>query len=78
VKLDELWAEFEVVEVDRALARRAADLADRVALRGYDALHCASVEQIDEPDVVAATGDHALLAAWRALGVATCDANRQD
>lgn len=71
-------AKIVPVGVPTTLERLAADVADRAALGGYDALHCASAEQIDEPDVVAATGDHALLAARRALGVATFDPNRQD
>lgn len=75
-KLDELWIEVDVVEVDDALVRRAAELADVCALRGFDAVHCASAEQIAETDVVAATGDRRLIEAWRKLGVATFDPNR--
>lgn len=72
-KLDELWAEFGVVEFDHLLACRAVELAHQCALRGYDAVHCASAEQLAEDDVVAATGDRALLRAWAELGVATFD-----
>lgn len=36
------WARVRVVELDAALARRAGDLAERQALRGYDAVHLAS------------------------------------
>jgi predicted nucleic acid-binding protein len=38
----EMWQELAVVEVDEALAASAADLAEREALRGYDAVHLAA------------------------------------
>jgi len=71
--MEVLYAEFEIVDVDDAVVRRAADLARRLRLRGYDAVHCAAAAQLDEPDLVAASGDKRLLAAWQALGVATYD-----
>ena len=36
-------------------------------------VHCAAAAQLDEPDLVAASGDRQLLAAWRELGIATYD-----
>ncbi len=36
------WDTFEHVLVDAALVKRAGDLAQRHALRGYDALHLAA------------------------------------
>ncbi|MGQ0573924.1 MAG: type II toxin-antitoxin system VapC family toxin [Pseudonocardia sp.] len=75
VKLDELWAEFDVIEVDEPLVRRAATLAEICGLRGYDAVHCAAAEQVGDADLVAATGDRRLVAAWQSLGVATFDPN---
>jgi predicted nucleic acid-binding protein len=71
--LERLWAEFEVVEADAAVVRRAAELAYARALRGYDAVHCASAEQIHEADLVVASGDRALLVACTQLGLATAD-----
>ena len=65
--------EIEVIEVDERLVRAAADLAHRFGLRGYDAVHCAAAVQLDEPDLVAASGDKHLLATWRELGIATFD-----
>jgi predicted nucleic acid-binding protein len=74
--LDELWLEFDVVELDAALSRRAAELAVRCSLRGYDAVHCAAAEQLSgDGDLVAASGDQALLAVWRELGITTADIN---
>jgi predicted nucleic acid-binding protein len=74
--LDELWDEFEVVEVDEFLVREAADLAQCYALRGYDAVHCASAQQLDDDDVVVAAGDRRLLTAWTALGMSTLDTSQ--
>lgn len=71
--LDRLWAELSVVEVDQRLVGHAAAFADRFALRGYDAVHCASAVQLDDDDLVAATGDRRLLRAWAELGIATFD-----
>jgi predicted nucleic acid-binding protein len=71
--LDEMWAEFDVVEADSLVVDRAAELAFSEALRGYDAVHCASAEQVDDDDLVVASGDHALLAACARLGISTAD-----
>jgi hypothetical protein len=73
--LDQLWSAVDVAEVDEPVMARAATLADQLALRGYDAVHCASAEQLNGEDVVAASGDQRLLAAWAELGVATFDTN---
>ncbi|WP_300007714.1 type II toxin-antitoxin system VapC family toxin [Pseudonocardia sp.] len=73
--LERMWSEIDVIGLDDALVRRAAALADRCALRGYDAVHCAAAEQLADPDLVAASGDARLLAAWSGLGIATFDPN---
>jgi predicted nucleic acid-binding protein len=69
--LDDLWRDFRVIELDETVTRRAAELADRHALRGYDAVHCASAERIDAPDLVVASGDKDLLTACTELAIAT-------
>jgi len=61
-----------------ALVRRAAELADLLALLGYDAVHCASAEQLEDNDLVVASGDKRLLDAWKSLGLATFDTNAPD
>lgn len=73
--LDRLWSEVDVGEVDEIVVTRAAVLAHRFALRGYDAVHCASAEQLDDDDLVAASGDQRLIGAWAELGMATFDPN---
>jgi predicted nucleic acid-binding protein len=69
--LDELWRDFRIIEIDEVVIRRAAELADRYALRGYDAVHCASAERIDAADLVVASGDKDVLTACAELALAT-------
>jgi uncharacterized protein len=73
--LDQLWSAVEVAEVDEPVVARAATVAHQLALRGYDAVHCASAEQLNDEDIVAAAGDQRLLGAWTELGIATFDIN---
>lgn len=68
--LDQAIADFEglftamrLLDLDGELCWRAGVLAERHALRGYDAVHLAAVVGIDSPRVVVATWD-------RDLGVA--------
>lgn len=73
--LDDKWSQVDVIEVDQDLVVRAATLADVHELRGYDATHCAGAESLRDNELVAASGDQKLLAAWRALGLNIFDAN---
>ncbi|MEJ3743441.1 type II toxin-antitoxin system VapC family toxin [Actinomycetes bacterium KLBMP 9797] len=73
--LDRMWSEVDVAEVDEPVVTRAAALTHALALRGYGAVHAASAEQLDDEDVVAASGDQRLLTAWATLGIATYDTN---
>ena len=61
--------QLQLVEVTDALVRRAGVLAEEFALRGYDSVHLASVEEIADEDVVLAAGDRSLLSAAEALGI---------
>lgn len=74
-RLDDLWEQVEIVEIDDLLVRYAAELAPRFELRGYDAVHCASAALLAESELVAGSGDQRLLAAWHQLGIATFDSN---
>ncbi len=71
--LDHLWAEVDVVKVDDDLVRRAGRLARDHGLRGYDAVHCAAAEQLNDPDLVFVSGDRMLLAAATAIGLSIAD-----
>ncbi|QDZ16308.1 type II toxin-antitoxin system VapC family toxin [Humibacter ginsenosidimutans] len=70
------WERFDVVELDEPLCRDAAQDALAHRLRGYDAVHCAAALAIAAADVVAVSGDRALLAAWADRGLATVDIGR--
>lgn len=74
-RLDELWSQMGVAEIDQTLVESAAGLTVRFELREYDAVHCASAQQLDSDDLVAATGDQRLLRAWADLGLSTFDPN---
>jgi predicted nucleic acid-binding protein len=52
-----------VIGLDDTLARAAGELAERHALRGYDAVHLASATAIDDSDLVIATWDRDLASA---------------
>ncbi len=74
--VDLLWTQLDVVELDAELTARAATLTGPHALRGYDAVHCASALALQDADLVAAAGDRRLLAAWHDLGIATFDTHQ--
>lgn len=57
-----------VTDVDLTLARHAGELAQRHALRGYDAIHLASALSLDDPNLVLVTWDRDLSSAARAAG----------
>ncbi len=61
--LERLFASMRLVQPDGDLCWRAGVLAERHALRGYDAVHLATMVGIEAPRVVVATWD-------RELGVA--------
>jgi uncharacterized protein len=69
--LDTLVDGLDLVEVSTAVVWRAGELAERVALRGYDAVHLGSAEALADPDLVVASGDRALLRAAGERGLAT-------
>lgn len=73
--LDRIWPDVDVIEIGDEVARSAAEFARSLALRGYDAVHCASAHAIADSDVVAVGGDAALLEAWESLGLAVLDTN---
>jgi predicted nucleic acid-binding protein len=73
--LNDLWSQVYIVDVDQPLAERAAQFADEFALRGYEAIQCASAEVLRDDQLIAATGDRRLLAAWHRLGIATYNTN---
>lgn len=63
------WASFSVIEVDAALAERAAALTLSHRLRSLDALHLASALLLPAEVVTVATWDERLHRAARANGL---------
>jgi predicted nucleic acid-binding protein len=70
-RIETLWAAIDRIELTEQLARRAGDLADEHGLRGYDAVHLASVEQIGDAETVLVSADRPLLDAARSMGFTT-------
>jgi hypothetical protein len=58
-----------MIEISQALSRRAGELAELMALRGYDAVHLAGAEAIGDPDTIMVAGDHHLCRAAQQLNI---------
>jgi predicted nucleic acid-binding protein len=76
--LEVLMADLDLVEVEAAVVRRAGELAELLALRGYDAVHLGSAESLADPDLVLAAGDRQLLRAASELQIAVADLSAGD
>ena len=68
------WERLLVVRPTEATVRRAGDLADRFALRGYDSVQLAAAEEVlgqcgPGVDLAFASGDRRLAEAAAALGM---------
>jgi uncharacterized protein len=74
--LERLSASMRLLAVDGDLCRQAGVLAERHALRGYDAVHLASMVGIEAPRVVAATWDSELASAASQCGLGVVPAPR--
>ena len=61
--IDDLCRDLRVIGLDEPLARAAGELAERHALRGYDAVHLASALAIEDEGLVVATWDRDLATA---------------
>ena len=60
-RLHEIWDQLAVIEVDADLSSAAGELAERLALRGCDAVQLAAATTLGDPDLIFLTGDHRLL-----------------
>lgn len=58
--LEVLCDELRILGLDAELATLAGDLAERYALRGYDAVHLASALSVEDENLVLATWDRDL------------------
>jgi len=64
-----IYDQLDLIDIDDPLVRRAGALAHEFELRGYDAVHLAGAERLEDAEVVLASGDRALLDAAAALGL---------
>lgn len=69
-QLDAIYSQLDRVEIDDDLVRRAGLLAEEQSLRGYDAVHLAAAERIQDRDTVLISGDAQLCRAARQMGLA--------
>ena len=76
--LEGLYSQLDLLEVDDLLVRRAGELAQQHALRGYDAIHLAAAERVHDDTTLMVAGDGELCAAAGALGLAVADTSVND
>ncbi|MEX0651104.1 MAG: type II toxin-antitoxin system VapC family toxin [Actinomycetota bacterium] len=69
VELDRRFSSIDVIELRRPLASVAGSLAERYALRGYDAVHLASALAVDGGRTIMLTWDRELARAAGAAGL---------
>ncbi len=73
-QLGNLFASMATIELDASLAMTAGDLAERFALRGYDAIHLASALDADDGATVMVTWDRQLAQAATSVGLGVAPA----
>jgi len=67
--LERLIPQLYVIEISATLTKRAGQLAEQMALRGYDAVHLAGAEAIGDADTILVAGDHPLCQAAQRLNL---------
>jgi predicted nucleic acid-binding protein len=67
--LEGAWLRVQVIEVTSGLAATAGDLAERHALRGFDAVHLAAALEVAGDELILATWDARLWHAAHAEGL---------
>jgi predicted nucleic acid-binding protein len=67
--LERMWRQCDVVDVTKAIAAVAGDLAETWRLRSLDAIHLASVLEVADDQTVLQTWDRRLAVAARSMGV---------
>jgi uncharacterized protein len=68
--LRRLFDQVDVISMDDTLLNQAGDIAERHALRAYDAVHLSAALRIHDDDVCLVAGDQALLDAAASAGLA--------
>jgi hypothetical protein len=72
-----LYTQLDIVEVTKELVRSAGAMAQQSGLRGYDAVHLASLQAVGDSELVLAAGDQNLVDAAQVLGIATANLTTQ-
>lgn len=75
-ELESLWSQMAIVEITEDLVSRAAELAERERLRGYDAIHLAAALLVGAD--VLASADVGLCAAAARHGLSVANPNDTD
>ncbi len=75
-EVEALYEQLDLVEITKGLLGDAGALAECFGLCGYDAVHLASAQLVNDPEMVLAAGDQQLLGAARVAGIATAQAGR--
>ena len=70
-QFETLHDQLDLIEVTEGVVRDAGALAERLSLRGYDAVHLASARLVNDPEMVLTASDQSLLASAGTLGIAT-------
>lgn len=73
-----LYHQLDLLEIDDTLVRHAGDLAQRHALRGYDAIHLAAAERVRSDTSILVAGDRDLCTAAGQLGMAVTSTTSDD
>jgi uncharacterized protein len=66
--LEDAWSALRIIVIDESLARTAGELAERHALRAYDAVHLSCILAVADPELVVATWDRDLARAAVEVG----------
>ncbi len=59
-RAEAIVGDLRLIRIDETIATAAGGLADKHALRGFDALHLAAALSVDTPRIVVTTWDRAL------------------
>lgn len=73
-----LHDQLDLLEDDDPLVRRAGELAQHHALRGYDAIHLAAAERVRHDTTILVAADRDLCATAQALGLAVARTSIDD
>jgi len=70
-QIESLWRQIDRLDLTAHVTQRAGDLADAHGLRGYDAVHLASAEEVADAETVFVCCDRDLGAAAQTRGLGT-------